>query len=118
MISCAGAGGRVVAFLRLVVWRQFRDPRCLAGGDRQVRGLVFFARGAHVVEATKDGQTEYWAVATHRDDALVVVGSQMSSDWNLVLTERFLTGKQVADLRLMHNSVRKLAPKYGCSTHR
>ena len=51
---------------------------------------------------------EGWPDAAHRDDALVVVRSQMSSDWNLVLSERSLTGKQAADLKMMHNSVRKL----------
>ena len=35
-----------------------------------------FARNVHVVEATKDGQTEYWAAATHRDDTVVAVLSQ------------------------------------------
>jgi hypothetical protein len=70
--------------------------------------MVFFSRCAHVVEATRHGQTEYWVVTTHRDDALTVVGSQVDPDWRLVLTERCLTGKQAGELKMMHNSVRKL----------
>lgn len=70
--------------------------------------MAFYARRAHVVQATKDGQTEYWAAASHRDDALALVGSQTPSDWNLLLTERCLKGEQAADLKMMHDSVRKL----------
>jgi hypothetical protein len=61
-----------------------------------------------VVEATKNGQIEYWAVATHRDDALAVVRGQTSSDWNLILTERRLTHEQAVELKMMHNTVLKL----------
>jgi hypothetical protein len=78
--------------------------------------MVFFARCAHVVEATQNGQTEYWAVTTHRDDVLTVVGSQVGLDWNLALTGGCLTGQQAAELKMMHNSVRKLntPPDVGC----
>jgi hypothetical protein len=67
-----------------------------------------FARGIHVVMAMKDGVTEYWAVATHRDDAIAAIRSQVHPDWILVLTERRLTREQVVELKLRHNSVRKL----------
>jgi hypothetical protein len=67
-----------------------------------------FARNVHVVEATKDGVTEYWAVTTHREDAVAAVRSQLHSDWYLVLTERRLTRKQRAELKMPQNSVRKL----------
>ena len=67
-----------------------------------------FARNVHVVEATKDGQTEYWAAATHRDDTVVAVLSQVYPDCDLVLTERRLTRKQRAELKMPRNSVRKL----------
>ena len=70
--------------------------------------VVYFARCAYVVEATKDGQIECWAVATHRDDALAVVRGQTSSAWNLILTERRLTHKQAVELKMMHNTVLKL----------
>jgi hypothetical protein len=80
--------------------------------------MVFFSRCAHVVEATNNGQTEYWVVTTHRDDALTVVGRQVDPDCKLVLTERCLTGEQAGALKMMHNSVRKLeaAPDMGCRT--
>jgi hypothetical protein len=48
-------------------------PRCLVrlgANSQEFAEMVYFARYAHVVEATKDGRTEYWAVAAHRDDAL------------------------------------------------
>jgi hypothetical protein len=67
-----------------------------------------FARGVHVVEATKDGVTEYWAAATHREDAIAAVRSQVVQDWSLVLTERRLTREQFAELKMRRNSVRKL----------
>jgi hypothetical protein len=79
--------------------------------------VVYFARCAYVIEATKDGQIDYWAAAAHRDDALTLVHSQTSPDWNLVLTERRLTHEQAAELKMMHNTVRKLeaASATGCS---
>jgi hypothetical protein len=78
--------------------------------------MVYFARGAYLVEATKDGQIEYWAAATHPDDALTVIRSQTPPDWNLVLTERRLTHKQAAELKMMHNTILKLeaASESGC----
>jgi hypothetical protein len=78
--------------------------------------MVYFARGAYLVEATKDGQIEYWAAATHPDDALTVVRSQTPPDWNLVLTERRLTHKQAAELKMTHNTILKLeaASESGC----
>src|SRR5262245_26742914 len=60
----------------------------LGANSQEFAEMAFFARCAHVVEATKNGETEYWVVTTHRDDALTVVGSQVDHDWNLVLTER------------------------------
>jgi hypothetical protein len=70
--------------------------------------MAHYAHWAHVVEARKGGQTEFWAAATHRDDALTAIASQTPPDWILVLTERCLTGEQAADLKMRHNSVRKL----------
>ena len=81
--------------------------------------MVHFVRRALLVEAEKDGQTEYWAAATHRDDAITVVGAQTGSDWKLILTKRCLTGKQAAKLKMGHNSVRKLnaAPERRCPAY-
>jgi ActR/RegA family two-component response regulator len=85
------------------------------GGDRRVAQMVYYARCAYVVEATKDGRTEYWAVAAHRDDALTIARTQTSPDWNLVLAERRLTHKQAAELKIMHNTIKKLiASEIGC----
>jgi hypothetical protein len=88
----------------------------LGADSQEFAEMAFFSRCAHVVEATKNGQTEYWVVTTHRDDALTVVGSQVGPEWNLVLTERRLTGQQAGELKMMHNSVRKFnaAPDMGC----
>jgi hypothetical protein len=76
--------------------------------------MVYYARRAYVVKATKDGWTEYWAVAAHRDDALTIARTQTSPDWNLVLTERCLTHKQAAELKIMHNAVKLVASEIGC----
>jgi hypothetical protein len=62
----------------------------------------------HVVEATKDDQTECWAAATHREDAIAAVQSQVHPDWRLVLTDRRLTRERVAELKMPRNNVRKL----------
>jgi hypothetical protein len=67
-----------------------------------------FARNVHVVEATKDGQTEYWAAATHREDAITAVRCLVDPDWDLVVTERRLTRKKCAELKMRHNSAREL----------
>jgi hypothetical protein len=80
----------------------------LGANSQEFAEMVYFARCTYVVEATKDGRTEHWAVAAHRDDALTIVRGQTTPDWNLVLTERRLTHKQATELKIMHNTVRKL----------
>ena len=66
------------------------------------------AGGVHVVAATRDGRTEYWAAATIRAEAVDAVRQQIAPGWTLALTERRLTPEKVAELKMRPNSVRLL----------
>jgi hypothetical protein len=72
-----------------------------------------FAGGIYVVVATKEGRTEFWAAATHRDRAAVEVRKLLPQGWTTVFTGWRLTSDKAAKLRMRANSVRKLkqAPK-------
>lgn len=65
-------------------------------GDEQPGGI-------HIVAATRDGRTEYWAAATIRANAVDAVRQQI-----VALTERRLTPEKVAELKMRPNSVRQL----------
>jgi hypothetical protein len=67
-----------------------------------------YAGGVHVVAATKDGKTEYWAATTLRVDAIVAVRHVIGPGWTLALTERRLTPEQIAALKMHPNSVCQL----------
>jgi hypothetical protein len=64
--------------------------------------------GTYVVAATKDGNTEYWAAATLREDAADTVGSQLGPGWTLTLTDKRLTPEAIAELKMRANCIRKL----------
>jgi hypothetical protein len=67
-----------------------------------------YAGGIYVVVATKDGETEYWAAATHRAKAASAVKEILPPGWTGTVTDRLLTPDQVAGLNLRANGVRKL----------
>jgi len=99
----------LIPFGSLAVRCRLGDPSSACwGATGGMAEVVYFVRCAYVVEATKNGRIEYWAVAAHRDDALTIVRTQTPPDWNLVLTERRLTHKQATELKMMHNTVLKL----------
>ena len=66
------------------------------------------AGGIYVVAATKDGTTEYWAVATVRDEAVAAVLRELPSGWSAIVTDRRLSTQRIAALKMRPNSVRKL----------
>ncbi len=66
-----------------------------------------YARRVHVIQATKDGQTEHWAAAADREDAVAIVRKLVGAEWSLVLTDDRPLSKQLAK-RMRHNTVRKL----------
>lgn len=66
------------------------------------------AGGIHVVEATKEGKTEYWAAAVPESQALDAVRQQVAPGWKLSLTQRRLTTAHVAGLKLRPGGVRQL----------
>jgi hypothetical protein len=59
-----------------------------------------FADGVSVVVATGVGKIEYWAAATQREAAVSTVQQLLAPGWTAVLTDRRLTPKQVAALKL------------------
>jgi hypothetical protein len=61
--------------------------------------------GIYVVAAVKDGQTEYWAAATIRADAVDAVKRQLPPGWDVFLTERQLTPQKIKALKLRPNAV-------------
>jgi hypothetical protein len=67
-----------------------------------------YAGGIYIVVATKDGHREYWAAAVPRERVLEEVRLQVPHGWALALTDRRLTLKQMAELKIRPNSVRKL----------
>lgn len=67
-----------------------------------------YAGGIYVIEAAKDGKTEYWAAAVPREQAVEVVRQQAPPGWSLRLTERRLPVATVAGLKMRLNSVRQL----------
>jgi len=61
-----------------------------------------------IVAATKDSQTEYWAAATGREEAVAAVRKLLAPGWTATLTDRRISPKQIAVLHLPPNGVRKL----------
>jgi hypothetical protein len=80
----------------------------------QTEARIFFCMGykfvgtVHIVVATKDYQTEYWAAATRREEAVSAVQQKLAPGWTVRLTERTITPEQIGALKLLPNSVRKL----------
>jgi hypothetical protein len=66
------------------------------------------AGGVYVVEATKGDQTEYWAAATPRADAVIAVLERLPPGWQAILTVGRLTIEEVGSLNLRPNGVRQL----------
>ena len=65
--------------------------------------------GIYVVQATKDGLTEFWAAATIRADAVATVQKVIGPEWTVVLTDRRLTNHRLSTLKLRPNGVQKLS---------
>jgi hypothetical protein len=64
--------------------------------------------GIYVVQASRDGKTEYWAAATIRGKAAAAVEKELGEGWTVTLTDRRLTGQRLSKLRLRPNGVQKL----------
>ena len=64
--------------------------------------------GIYVVQASKDGITQYWAAATIREDAVRTVEMELGPGWTVTLTNRRLTGQRLSALKLRPNGVQKL----------
>jgi hypothetical protein len=66
------------------------------------------ASGVYIIAATKNYQTEYWAAATRREEAVAAVQQLLAPGWTSTLTERRITPDQVMALKLRPGGVRKL----------
>jgi hypothetical protein len=66
------------------------------------------AGGVYIVEATKGGQTEYWAAATPRAGAVTAVLERLPPGWQAILTVGRLTIEEVWSINLHPNGVRQL----------
>jgi hypothetical protein len=64
--------------------------------------------GIYVVEAIKDGLTEYWAAATLQENAVAEVVKQLGPGWIVTLTHRPLNNQKLSALKMLPNTVRKL----------
>jgi len=64
--------------------------------------------GIYVVLAKKDDRVEYWAASTVRDKAVAAVTEHLPHGWTATLTERRLTVRRAARLKMRPNTVRKL----------
>jgi hypothetical protein len=64
--------------------------------------------GVYIVQAMKDGVTEYWAAATLQENAVGAVEKAIGSGWIVTLTDRRLTNQRLSILKMLPNTVRKL----------
>jgi hypothetical protein len=61
--------------------------------------------GIYVLAAVKDGQTEYWAAATIRAEAVAAVRREVPPGTDVFLTDRRLTPQKIKALKLRPNAV-------------
>ena len=64
--------------------------------------------GIYIVQAAKDGVTEYWAAATVQENAVAAVQGELGPGWTVTLTDRRLTSQRLSMLKMRPNNVRKL----------
>ena len=64
--------------------------------------------GIYVLEARKDGVTEYWAAATLQESAVAAVEKEAGPGWIVTLTDRRLADQRLSILKMRPNTVRKL----------
>ena len=64
--------------------------------------------GIYVLEARKDGVTEYWAAATLQESAVAAVEKEVGPGWIVTLTDRRLADQRLSILKMRPNTVRKL----------
>ena len=70
--------------------------------------MPLFPGAAHIVEAAKDGEVEYWVAGTTPDKAIAAVLLIVGPAWRLRLTDRLLPPREVAALRLREGGVLRL----------
>jgi hypothetical protein len=64
--------------------------------------------GIYVVEAKRDGVTEYWAASTLQENAVTEVEKELGPGWTVTLMDRRLTNQRLSMLKMRPNTVRKL----------
>jgi hypothetical protein len=66
------------------------------------------AEGIYVVEATKDGEIEYWAVALPYEEVLDALARATGPGWKYVVTTEWLTVERAVELGLPFAPVRRI----------
>ena len=69
------------------------------------------AEGIYVVEATKDGEIEYWAVALPYEEVLHALAHATGPGWKYVVTTECLTVERAVELGLPLSPVRRIGPE-------
>jgi hypothetical protein len=69
------------------------------------------AEGVYVVQATKDGQIEFWAVALPCEEVLHAMAAATGPGWKYVITTEWLTVERAVELGLPLSPVRRIGPK-------
>jgi hypothetical protein len=67
-----------------------------------------YASDIHVVAATKDGQTQFWAAALPLHEVLAQVALEVGDGWALTVTTKRLTVQKAAALNMRSNSIRRI----------
>jgi hypothetical protein len=63
-----------------------------------------------IVAATKDGKTEYWAIASPQEFAADFVRNALPAGWSVTLTGRRLPLETARGLKLVQKIAQKLPP--------
>ena len=69
------------------------------------------AEDIYIVEATKDGDVEFWAVALPYGEVLHAMAAATGPGWKYVVTTEWLTVERAVELGLPLSPVRRIGPK-------
>jgi predicted transcriptional regulator YdeE len=68
------------------------------------------AEVVYVVVATKDGNVEYWAVASPYEEVLDAMARATGPGWKYSVTTEWLTVERAAELGLPLEPIRRIGP--------
>jgi hypothetical protein len=68
------------------------------------------AEDIYIVEATKDGEIEFWAVALPYEEVLHAMARATGPGWKYAVTTEWLTVERAVELGLPLDPVRRIGP--------